>query len=278
MIAFTAAAPLVVVLPARPPALRGAPVGAGRRLGVATRLADVLLVRGGRATRPQPFACASGSIAAYALGPGARGASVRRAGAGRPPAWRWGWLATLWPADRWPAPATLSVADVLWSSQRRAVGHGAGAVLSVDWPVAAAPGRPHARGHRRWRCWRSTTLLVAAHAYWWIYGWPAPPAFVALTPYLVCGAAAVVDAVGAAVAPAPRARGRRPVERPGPLEPDADEGRRTMPCSTSASRRRSATSAPRKPGPARLDWASAVDARQPRLSPLPTASTRRPTT
>jgi hypothetical protein len=49
-----------------------------------------------------------------------------------------------------------------------------------------------------------TTLYVSAHAYWWSSAWPAPVAFVALTPYFVCGAAALVAAIGRAVA-------RRPV-------------------------------------------------------------------
>jgi hypothetical protein len=49
-----------------------------------------------------------------------------------------------------------------------------------------------------------TTLFVSAHAAWWTTAWPAAPAFLAIVPYLVCGAAALVEAISRGVT-------RRPV-------------------------------------------------------------------
>jgi hypothetical protein len=39
-----------------------------------------------------------------------------------------------------------------------------------------------------------TAVLVSARAAWWTGAWPSPPAFLALTPYVVCGMAAAIDA------------------------------------------------------------------------------------
>ena len=55
-----------------------------------------------------------------------------------------------------------------------------------------------------------TTVAVAAHPRWWMWAFPAAPAFVALTPYVVCGVAAFVDASARGVA-------RRPVLAVGAL-------------------------------------------------------------
>jgi hypothetical protein len=152
---------------------------------------------------------AAGAVAAYGWVRAARGRSTRG---------QWAWATAgvalgLAAALVWLEPlafsGTLSVADVLWSSRGGLLATspavhvsviGLLLLLRVDRVLAAVGLTLLAL----------TTLYVSAHAYWWSSAWPAPVAFVALTPYFVCGAAAVVEAVGRAVA-------RRPVFAAGVL-------------------------------------------------------------
>jgi hypothetical protein len=152
---------------------------------------------------------AAGSLAAYGW---------VRASRGRSPQAHWAWAAAgiamglaaaLLRSEPRDLTGTLSVPDVLWSSRGGLLATspavclsviGLGFLLRVDRPLAAVGATLLVL----------TTLFVSAHAFWWTTAWPAPVAFVALTPYFVCGAAAVVDAIGSAV-------GRRPVLAAGTL-------------------------------------------------------------
>jgi hypothetical protein len=140
-----------------------------------------------------PIRLALGSIAAYGWVRAARGAS--------PPAVRWwagaglvvGAAATLTWLDGPLAMVQASPSDVLWSSRGGLLANSpvvyAGVVgLCLFWRVdrvQAAVGLA---------LLAFTTVAVAAHPHWWSAAWPAAPAFVALTPYVVCGVAALVDA------------------------------------------------------------------------------------
>jgi hypothetical protein len=93
---------------------------------------------------------------------------------------------------------SLSVVDVLWSSRGGLLATSPATYLSViglvlllrvDRVLAVAGLLVLAL----------TTLVVSAHAFWWSSAWPAPVAFVAVTPYFVGGAATMVDALGRAV-------------------------------------------------------------------------------
>ena len=195
-----------------------------------------------------------------------RRAAVRLgdSGPGRPSVWRWGWRRRWSGRSRWPSPARSA-----WptSCGRRRGGLlatspavyvsviGLLLLFRVDRALAAVGLTLLAL----------TTLHVSAHAYWWSSAWPAPVAFLALTPYFVCGAAAVVDAVGRAVARRPVPRGWRAAGSLRGLEPHVDEGRRRRQLRLRRAevvrrRRRRASQ-----GPARLDRPSAVDAGQYRL-------------
>ena len=152
---------------------------------------------------------AAGAIVAYGWVRASRGRSTRGQWAWATSVWRWGWRRR-WPGrSRWPSPAR--------SASPTSCGRRRGGLLAtspavyvsvigllllfrVDRVLAAAGLTLLAL----------TTLHVSAHAYWWSSAWPAPVAFLALTPYFVCGAAAVVDAAGRAVA-------RRPVLAAGVL-------------------------------------------------------------
>ena len=143
-----------------------------------------------------------GSIAAYGWVRAARDASPR--------ATRWwaaagivaGIAATLTWLDGPLAVAGASPADVLWSSRGGVLANAPAVYLGVIGLVLF------------WRADRllavvgmtlmaATTCLVAAHARWWSYAWPAAPAFMALTPYVVCGIAALVDGLARLVARRP---------------------------------------------------------------------------
>jgi hypothetical protein len=152
---------------------------------------------------------AAGAVVAYGWVRASRGRSTRGQ-------WVWatiGMALGLAAALVWKEPlafsGTLSVADVLWSSRGGLLATSPAVYVSVIGllllfrvdRVLAAVGLT---------LLALTTLHVSAHAYWWSSAWPAPVAFVALTPYFVCGAAAVVDAAGRAVA-------RRPVLAAGVL-------------------------------------------------------------
>jgi hypothetical protein len=135
-----------------------------------------------------------GSTAAYAwirLARDASGAS------------RWGWAAAglaggLVATLQWPgSPARLldgAAVEVLWSSR-------GGLFATAPALYLGALGL-----FALWRVDRTiavtglalltlTTLLVASVDFWWMTGRPSPQAFAAVTPYLVCGAAAGVDLV-----------------------------------------------------------------------------------
>jgi hypothetical protein len=139
-----------------------------------------------------------------------------RAARGRPDRVRWigaaagvaaGGLAALPWMERQPFAqpllGTVALADTLWSSR--------GGLLATSPAVYAAV----VGLFFLWRVDRVlagaafallavTTLFVAAHAAWWAHAWPAPPAFLAIVPYFVCGAAALVEVISRGVA-------RRPV-------------------------------------------------------------------
>lgn len=152
---------------------------------------------------------AVGSLAAYGW---------VRASRGRPPRVQWAWAAAgvamglaaaLIRSDPRDLAGTLSVADVLWSSRGGLLATSPAVYLSVagllclrrvDRALAAVAAI----------LLTLTTLFVAALAAWWSSAWPAPAAFLPLTPYFVCGAAAMVDAIGSAA-------GRRPVLAAGTL-------------------------------------------------------------
>jgi hypothetical protein len=156
-----------------------------------------------------PIRLVLGSAGAYAWVRAARGAS--------PPAARsWagagvilGVAATLPWLDGPIALAGASPADALWSSRGGLLANSPVVYLGVLGLCLL---------------WRSdrllaasglvvlavTTVAVAAHPHWWMSAHPAAPAFVALTPYVVCGVAAFVEASAPFVA-------RRPVLAVGAL-------------------------------------------------------------
>ncbi len=203
-------------------------------LTVAGAAVCYLLARERFATAPAAIAtlgvAAGSGVLWYASGSDDPAATVRfvagavvaygwvRASRGRSTRGQWAWAAIgvalgLAAALVWREPlafsGTLDVADVLWSSRGGLLATSPAVYVSVIGllllfrvdRVLAAVGLT---------LLALTTLHVSAHAYWWSSAWPAPVAFLALTPYFVCGAAAVVDAVGRAVA-------RRPVLAAGVL-------------------------------------------------------------
>ena len=145
-----------------------------------------------------------GAVAAYAWIRMARDASGST---------RWGWAAAgvaagLVATLQWPgSPARLldgTAVDVLWSSRgglfatapAQYLGAlGLLALWRVDRVLAAAG----------LALTLLTTLLIASVDFWWMTGRPTPQAFAAVTPYLVCGAAAAVDLIAGWAA-------RRPIQ------------------------------------------------------------------
>lgn len=145
---------------------------------------------------------AVGALVAYGWVRASRGRSPRAHRAWATAGVALGLAAALVRSEPQALTGTLSVADVLWSSRGGLLATspavclsviGLGLLFSVDRALAAVAAV----------LLLLTTLFVAAHAFWWSSAWPAPVAFVALTPYFVCGAAAVVDAVGRVVAHRP---------------------------------------------------------------------------
>ena len=150
-----------------------------------------------------PLRVLLGSLAAFAW---------MRAARGRPDRVRWfcaaagavaGGLATLPWLESQPFSGTAAVADALWSSR--------GGLLATSPAVYAAvvglcflPRVDRVLATAAVAQLAVTTVFVSAHASWWAAAWPAPPAFLALAPYFVCGAAALVEAIGRGVT-------RRPV-------------------------------------------------------------------
>jgi hypothetical protein len=150
-----------------------------------------------------------GSAAAYGWVRASRGAS-RTAG-------RWwaaaglvaGAAATLTWIDGPIALAGASPADALWSSRAGLMANspvvyvgalGLGLLWRIDRALAAIGAALLAL----------TTVAVAAHPHWWMSAHPTAPAFVALTPYVVCGVAAFVEVSA-------RAAAKRPVLAAGAL-------------------------------------------------------------
>jgi hypothetical protein len=152
---------------------------------------------------------AVGALAAYGWVRAARGRSPRAQWALAAAGVALGLAAALIRSEPQGLSGALDIADVLWSSRGGLLATspavyvsaiGLLVLLRVDRVLAAAGLILLA----------FTTLYVSAHAHWWSSAWPAPVAFVTVTPYFVCGATAVVDAVGRAV-------GRRPVLAAGTL-------------------------------------------------------------
>ena len=181
----------------------------------------VLWLFAGPADTTAPVRLVAGALAAYAWVRSAREAST--------PAWgraAAGVVAGVLATTPWmggPIGAGFGLADVLWSSRGGLLATspaiyvgvlGFAALWRVDRAIAAA----------------GLTLLVvtavleASRAAWWTGAWPSPAAFLALTPYVVCGVAAAVEALARLVAPPPGARGRRAPERARALERHAHEG------------------------------------------------------
>ena len=133
---------------------------------------------------------AAGALVAFAWVRSARGAST--------PAWGRavlgtvaGFLATM-PWTGGPIGGGFDFAGVLWSSRGGLLATspavyvgvlGLVALWRVDRAIAAAGPALLA----------ATALLVSSRLAWWTGAWPSPAAFLALTPYVVCGVAAFVD-------------------------------------------------------------------------------------
>lgn len=156
----------------------------------------------GSADDSAPVRLVLGSIAAYGWVRAARGASPRAMRLWAAIGIVAGIAATLTWLDGPLAAAGASPADVLWSSRGGVLANAPAVYLGaiglfllwrIDRLVAVVGMTLLA----------ATALLVAAHAHWWSYAWPAAPAFVALTPYVVCGVAAVVDGLARLVARRP---------------------------------------------------------------------------
>ena len=144
----------------------------------------------------------AGSLAAYGWVRASRGRSTRARRAWAAAGVAMGLGAALFWSEPEALTGSLSVSDVLWSSQGGLLATspavylsvaGLGWLLRVDRTLAAVG----------LALLTLTTLYVAAHAFWWSSAWPAPVAFLALTPYFVCGGAALLEAIGAAVARRP---------------------------------------------------------------------------
>jgi hypothetical protein len=98
-----------------------------------------------------------------------------------------------------PFAGAFSVGDVLWSSRGGLLATSPAIYLSVIG-LAALWRVDRLLGAVAVAVFALTTLVVSAQASWWESAWPAPAPFVAITPYFVCGAAALVDVLGRAVA------------------------------------------------------------------------------
>ena len=154
-----------------------------------------------------PLRLAAGALAAWLWVRSARGTST--------PAWgraALGAAAGVLAAMPWTGGALgggFSLADALWSSRGGLLATSPAvyvgvlgwiALWRVDRAIAAAGLTLLA----------ATAVLVSSRAAWWTGAWPSPAAFLALTPYVVCGLAAFVDASARIVA-------RRPVAAAGAL-------------------------------------------------------------
>jgi hypothetical protein len=145
---------------------------------------------------------AGGAVVAYTWVRTARTRAGRSRWLGAAVGLAGGIVAALFRSEPQALTGTLAVADVLWSSRGGLLATSPAVYLSMIGLVLLL------RDDRVLASVALTlvafvTLYLSAHAYWWGSAWPAPAPFVALTPYFVCGAAAVVDAVGRAVARRP---------------------------------------------------------------------------
>ena len=183
---------------------------ARERFGRATSLLAVAGVGLGSPVLWLPFGPAD-SVAALRLAAGALAAWlwVRSARGTSTPAWgraALGVAAGVLAAMPWtggPLGGGFSLADALWSSRGGLLATSPAVYVGVLGWIAL------------WRVDRAiatagvtllaaTAALVSARAAWWTGAWPSPAVFLALTPYVVCGVAAFVDASARLVA-------RRPV-------------------------------------------------------------------
>ncbi len=184
-----------------------------------------------------------------------------------------GFLATM-PWTGGPIGGGFGLADVLWSSRGGLLATspafyvgalGLVALWRVDRAIAATGLTLLA----------ATALLVSSRAAWWTGAWPSPAAFLALTPYVVCGVAAFVEVSAQLVS-------RRPVFAAGALASVLVVWNVTLMKVAQDrqyhSRRsglfRGSRGGP-GPGPARLDRASAVGAGERRLRPRKRRAARR---
>jgi hypothetical protein len=149
----------------------------------------------------------AGALAAYGWVRSARGASTPswgRAAAGVVA----GFLATM-PWTGGPIGGGFDLVDLLWSSRGGLLATSPAVYVGVLGFVAL------------WRADRAiaaagvallaaTAVLVSSRAAWWTGAWPSPAAFLGLTPYVVCGVAAAIEASARLVA-------RRPVLAAGSL-------------------------------------------------------------
>jgi hypothetical protein len=185
---------------------------ARERFGTATAVIAVLGVAAGSPVLWHPFGApaigASASLSAGALG---AYAWVRASRGARPGVtWRWaaagvaaGVVAMLPATGVLAGGGGLPVGDVLWSSRGGWLSTSPAVWLGVIGLVAL------------WRTGRAiafvgailmavTAIAVASRPAWREPAWPSPPAFLALTPYVVCGVAALIDVIA-------RLAARRPV-------------------------------------------------------------------
>ena len=220
---------------------------------------------------------AAGAIVAYGWVRASRGRSTRG---------QWAWATVgvalgLAAALAWREP--LAFAGTLDLRRRpvvvegRAAGHVAGGLRLGDRPVAAVPRRPRACGRRPGAAGAHDAARVGARLLVVVRvagpgGVPGPDALLRLRG----GGRGRRGREGRRAAS--RARRRRAAGAARGLEPHVDEGRRRRQLRPSTSRCRSATSAPRKPGPCTDGLAIRRRCRPISPTPWPTAFTHRPTT
>ena len=112
-----------------------------------------------------------------------------------------GLLATM-PWTGGPAGGGFSVVDALWSSRGGLLATSPAVYVGVlGWIALWRVDRAIASAGLALLA--ATAVLVSSRAAWWTGAWPSPAAFLALTPYCVCGVAALVDASARFVARRP---------------------------------------------------------------------------
>ena len=150
----------------------------------------VLWLLAGPADTAASVRLVTGALAAYGWVRSARGGSTPawgRAAAGVAAG-----VMTTMPWTGGPIGGGFDVADVLWSSRGGVLATSPAVYVGVLGFVAL------------WRVDRAiaasglallavTAMLVSSRSAWWTGAWPSPAAFLALTPYVACGVAALVD-------------------------------------------------------------------------------------